>query len=72
MADVQEIKVHLLKSDLEFQELAHQHHALDERLHQLASRHYLSENEHFEEVEMKKQKLRLKDRMEDILRRYQM
>jgi uncharacterized protein YdcH (DUF465 family) len=35
----------------------------------LTAKHYLSEPEHIEEVTLKKQKLQLKDRMEDILRR---
>ena len=53
----------------ELKHLAAQHHDLDDRLNQLASKHYLSEPEHFEEITLKKQKLHLKDQMEDILRR---
>ena len=37
-------------------------------LHELTGKHYLSEPEHVEEVTLKKRKLQLKDRMEDILR----
>jgi uncharacterized protein YdcH (DUF465 family) len=36
----------------------------------LAHKPYLSEHEQFEEVTLKKRKLQLKDRMEDILRRF--
>jgi uncharacterized protein YdcH (DUF465 family) len=61
----------LLQTDEEFHTLSDQHHQLDHRLHELSSRPYLSEPEHLEEVNLKKQKLQLKDRMEDILRRRQ-
>jgi uncharacterized protein len=55
------------KSD-ELQQLAAQHHDLDDRLTKLSSRHYLSEPEQVEEVTLKKRKLQLKDRMESIRR----
>ncbi len=67
--DTHELRERLLESDHEFRDLASRHHELDERLHQLSSRHFLTEPEQLEEVQLKKQKLRLKDRMEDILRR---
>jgi uncharacterized protein YdcH (DUF465 family) len=60
----------LAKTDAEFHNLAEKHHQLDDRLHQLTTKHYLSEPEQLEEVTLKKQKLQLKDRMEDILRRH--
>jgi uncharacterized protein YdcH (DUF465 family) len=53
----------------EFDTLAVQHHQLEDRLHELAAKHYLSEPEQVEEVTLKKKKLQLKDRMEDIMRR---
>jgi uncharacterized protein YdcH (DUF465 family) len=68
--DFEELKRQLLQSDDEFRQLATQHHVLDEKLHSLTARHYLSEPEQLEEVTLKKQKLRLKDQMEDILRRH--
>lgn len=68
--DFDEMKRQLLQSDEEFRQLATQHHDLDEKLHSLTARHYLSEPEQLEEVTLKKQKLRLKDQMEDILRRH--
>jgi uncharacterized protein len=61
----------LMQKDEEFHSLADQHHLLEDRLHELTSKPYLSDPEHFEEVNLKKQKLHLKDRMEDILRRHQ-
>jgi uncharacterized protein YdcH (DUF465 family) len=68
--DTHDVKARLLESDREFQELAAQHHELDERLHELSSRHFLTEPEQLEEVQIKKQKLRLKDRMEERMRQF--
>src|SRR4051794_23843598 len=51
------------------QGLSERHHELDDRLHQLAERSHLDDNEQLEESTLKKRKLQLKDRMEDILRR---
>lgn len=69
--DTHELKERLMASDHEYRELSTRHHELDERLHELSSRHFLTEPEQVEESQIKKQKLRLKDRMEDIVRRYQ-
>jgi len=69
-ANVQELKELLLKTDEEFRQLATQHHTLDERLHELSGKPYLSEPDQVEETKLKKLKLQLKDRMEDILRRH--
>jgi uncharacterized protein YdcH (DUF465 family) len=60
-----------LQGDDEFNQLASKHHELEGRLHELTAKPYLSEPEQFEEVTLKKRKLQLKDRMEDILRRRQ-
>jgi len=58
-----------LQTDEEFHQLAAQHHELDDQLHRLSDKPYLSEPEQLEEVNLKKRKLQIKDRMEDILRR---
>ena len=63
-------KAELQQTDEEFRRLAVQHHQLDDRLHELAAKPYLSEPEHVEEVTLKKKKLQLKDRMEDLMRRH--
>jgi hypothetical protein len=70
--DFEELKRKLLQTDEEFRQLATQHHDLDEKIHSLASRHYLSEPEQIEEVTLKKRKLQLKDQMEMILRRHRL
>ena len=67
--DFDELKRQLLQSDEEYRQLATQHHDLDEQLHSLAARNYLSEPEQLQEVTLKKRKLHLKDQMEDIVRR---
>ena len=67
--DFDELKRQLLETDEEYRQLASQHHDLDEKIHSLATRHYLSEPEQLEEVTLKKRKLHLKDQMEDIVRR---
>jgi uncharacterized protein YdcH (DUF465 family) len=68
--DFEELKRRLLQSDEEYRQLATQHHDLDEKIHDLTHRHYLSEPEQLEEITLKKRKLQLKDQMELILRRH--
>ena len=68
MAEAQDLKHLLLETNEEYRQLATKHHELDDRLQELSTKHYLSDSEQIEEVTLKKQKLRLKDRMEDIAR----
>ena len=65
-----ELKAHLMATDEHFRELATQHHEYDEKLQQLEAKHALTEDEQLEEVRLKKQKLRLKDEMAEIMSRY--
>ena len=65
-----ELREKLLQTDEEFRALSQKHHELDVRLHELGARAYLVEMEQVEEVTLKKRKLQLKDRMEDILRHH--
>ena len=69
-AEAQAVKNLLLNSDEGYRQLAEQHHQLDDRLHELTERHYLSTSEQFEEATLKKRKLALKDRMEEMARLY--
>src|SRR5262249_39423308 len=69
-AQGQDLRELLLQTDEEFHRLAAKHHELEDRLHELTAKQYLSEPEQVEEVTLKKRKLQLKDRMEDILRRH--
>jgi len=59
----------VLQTEEELHQLAAQHRELDNRLHQLSAQPYLSQPEQLEEVTLKKRKLQLKDRMEDLRRR---
>lgn len=70
MAEAQDLKTLLIATDEEYRQLAAKHHELEDRLHQLTAKHYLSDAEQFEEVTIKKRKLQLKDRMEVILRQH--
>ena len=65
----QDLKELLLQTDEEYHQLAAKHQELEGRLHELSSKPYLSEPEQLEKVTLKKRKLQLKDRMEDIVRR---
>lgn len=67
----QDLRELLLQTDEEFHHLAAKHHELEDRLHELVTKSHLSEPEQLEEVALKKRKLRLKDRMEEIVRRHQ-
>ena len=67
-AEAQEVKNLLLQSDDHYRQLAQQHHELDDRLHELTDKHYLSTSEQLEEVTIKKRKLALKDEMERLAR----
>jgi uncharacterized protein YdcH (DUF465 family) len=67
--NAQDPRTMLLQTDEEFRQLADKHRELETRLNELSQKPYLSEPEQVEEVTIKKRKLQLKDRMEDIMRR---
>jgi uncharacterized protein YdcH (DUF465 family) len=69
-AEAQDVRNLLLRSNDQYRELAERHHQLDDRLHELTEKHYLSDTEQVEEVTIKKRKLALKDQMEAIARDY--
>jgi uncharacterized protein YdcH (DUF465 family) len=69
-AEAQEVKRLLLQSNDQYRQLSERHHLLDDRLHQLTERHFLSATEQIEEVNLKKQKLALKDQMERMTLEY--
>ena len=68
MAEAQDMKHLLFETNEEYRQLASRHHELDDRLHQLTAKHYLSDAEQVEEITLKKRKLQVKDRMEEIFR----
>jgi uncharacterized protein YdcH (DUF465 family) len=60
----------LTVADPEFRRLHEEHRHHEERLHLLAVKSSLSEDEELEEKRLKKEKLLLKDRMEAIARHH--
>lgn len=69
-AEAQQVRNLLLQNDDQYRRFAEQHHQLDRRLHELTDKPYLSTSEQLEQVTLKKRKLALKDRMEEIAREY--
>jgi uncharacterized protein YdcH (DUF465 family) len=69
--DTEETRRRLLASSDAFRQLSEHHHALDDRLKILATKSHLTDDEQFQEVTLKKEKLRLKDQMEALVRRHQ-
>lgn len=66
----EEIKEILLRQDGEFQRLADEHKRYDDELRDLSGRKYLTPHDQLREVELKKKKLQLKDRMLEIAAEY--
>jgi hypothetical protein len=62
------LREQLLESNEEYRRLDQQHHAYEARLVDLADKAVLNDDEHLEEVTLKKKKLQIKDRMEAIAR----
>lgn len=69
-AEAQEVKGLLLQQHDLYRELAGQHQELDSRLHELTDKQYLTPSEQVEQATIKKRKLALKDRMEEIAREF--
>ncbi len=66
----EEVKQVLIRDNEEFRLLADEHRQCDEELKELSRRKYLSPEDQFHEVELKKQKLALKDRMLQMAQDY--
>jgi uncharacterized protein len=65
-----EISRVLYEQSQEYRTLFDQHRTLENRLSELSSRLYLSDSEKVEEVDLKKKKLVLKDRMQQIVKNH--
>jgi uncharacterized protein YdcH (DUF465 family) len=70
MPDSEDVRQRLLDESAAFRQLSTDHHSLDDRLKLLAGKPHLSDDEQLEEVRLKKQKLRLKDQMETLVRQF--
>lgn len=71
LTNTDSLKEHLMVSDPEFRELAREHGRYEERLSELSSLAYPSDEEQLEEITLKKKKLAVKDQMHAIILRYQ-
>ena len=65
-----DVKQHLMATNEEYARLATEHQKYKERLLELAGKSYLTDQEQFEEVQLKKLKLRSKDQMEAMVSEY--
>jgi len=65
-----EVRDILLEENQDFRTLTEQHADFENRLEELSSKHLPSEQERFEEIEIKKHKLQLKDQMAAMIRDY--
>lgn len=52
-----------LQIDPDYQELAREHHLLDQQIHALTAQGHLTSAQHLEELTLKKKKLAIKDRI---------
>lgn len=73
MADTQlrledDVRPAALRGSEELQQLVSEHHELDERIRHLSLQSYLTNQQQYEEIELKKRKLALKDRIEGYAR----
>ncbi|KAA0254819.1 DUF465 domain-containing protein [Acidobacteria bacterium ACD] len=66
----EELKRELAGNNEEFAGLLRRHHDHERRLAELATKSFLSSDEELEEKRLKKEKLLLKDRMEEIAREH--
>jgi hypothetical protein len=65
----EELKAHLMATSDEFRSLAQQHAQYHKQLEELEAKSHLTLEDEVEEQRLKKQKLRLKDQMNEILAR---
>ena len=72
MADAElredDVKASLLQTNEAFRQLVVEHQELDKRIRHLASLAYVTDQQRYEEISLKKRKLALKDRIEAIVR----
>ncbi len=66
----EDLKRTLAEKDQEYRKLLTDHAPCESRLRELQGKAVLDDSERVETVNIKKQKLQLKDRMEEILRRH--
>jgi uncharacterized protein YdcH (DUF465 family) len=68
MSNSEALKEDLIHTDEEYRRLSEEHQEYERRLIELQQKSLLSQQDEIEEKEIKRHKLRLKDRMQEILR----
>jgi uncharacterized protein YdcH (DUF465 family) len=71
IATTDTLKEELMRQDSEFRELAKEHGRYEDRLSELSSLSYPSDEEQLEEVTLKKKKLAIKDQMHSMMLQYE-
>ena len=70
MSKEEEIKEHLMSANPEFRRLVEEHKQYVDQLEILLNRHHMTEQDHIEEVRLKKKKLHLKDQMNSMIQKF--
>ena len=70
MMKEEEIKEHLMSADPEFRRLVEEHKQYEGQLYDLHHRHHMTEQDHVEEMRLKKKKLHLKDQMNSMMQKF--
>jgi uncharacterized protein YdcH (DUF465 family) len=67
---LEEIKAHLMATNEDFRQLAARHADLERQLDAIEAKPHVTPDDELEEQRLKKQKLRLKDQMNELMSRY--
>ena len=70
MMKEEEIKERLISSNPEFRRLLEEHKQYEGQLEVLHGLHHMTEQDHVEEVQLKKKKLHLKDQMNSMIQKF--
>ena len=70
MMKEEEIKEQLMSSSADFRRLAEEHYRYEGKLQEMNRRHHLTEQDHLEEMTIKKKKLHVKDRMNSMIAKF--
>jgi uncharacterized protein len=70
MMKEEEIKEHLMSDNAEFRRLSEEHSQYEGKLNDLLRRHYMTEQDRLEEIQLKKKKLHLKDQMNSMISKF--
>ena len=70
MMKEEEIKEHLISANPEFRRLAEEHKEYEGKLEELHRRQHMTEQDHLEEIRLKKKKLHIKDQMNSMIQKF--